>query len=98
MDLTPVYELRERLKTGAVAGTGLIAEDFRLKRAVEAVKPLEKASPVFAKIVQLSTQVLEENCEDRAGTLLEALTLVDALHAGRCGRRNRNKAFGSLLG
>lgn len=79
MDLTPVYELRERLKTGAVAGTGLIAEDFRLKRAVEAVAPLEKASPVFAKIVQLSTQVLEENCEDRAGTLLEALTLVDAL-------------------
>lgn len=79
MDLTPVYELRERLKTGAVAGTGLIAEDFRLKRAVEAVTPLEKASPVFAKIVQLSTQALEENCEDRAGTLLEALTLVDAL-------------------
>ena len=79
MDLTPVYELRERLKTGAVAGTGLIAEDFRLKRAVEAVAPLEKASPVFAKIVQLSAQVLEENCEDRAGTLLEALTLVDAL-------------------
>lgn len=79
MDLTPVYELRERLKTGAVAGTGLIAEDFRLKRAVEAVAPLEKASPVFAKIVQLSTQILEENCEDRAGTLLEALTLVDAL-------------------
>lgn len=79
MDLTPVYELRERLKTGAVAGTGLITEDFRLKRAVEAVAPLEKASPVFAKIVQLSAQVLEENCEDRAGTLLEALTLVDAL-------------------
>lgn len=79
MDLTPVYELRERLKTGAVAGTGLIAEDFRLKRAVEAVTPLEKASPVFAKMVQLSTQALEENCEDRAGTLLEALTLVDAL-------------------
>lgn len=79
MDLTPVYELRERLKTGAVAGTGLITEDFRLKRAVEAAAPLEKASPVLARIVQLSRQILSEDCEDRAGTLLDALTLVDAL-------------------
>lgn len=79
MDLTPVYELRERLKAGAIAGTGLIMEDFRLKRAVEAVTPLEKASPVFARIVQLSRQMISEDCEDRAGTLLDALTLVDAL-------------------
>ena len=79
MDLTPVYELRERLKTGAVAGTGLIREDFRLKRAVEAVAPLEKASPVLARIVQLSKQIMSESCEDRAGALLDALTLLDAL-------------------
>ena len=79
MDLTPVYELRERLKTGAVAGTGLIREDFRLKRAVEAVAPLEKASPVLARIVQLSKQIVSESCEDRAGALLDALTLLDAL-------------------
>ena len=79
MDLTPVYELRERLQTGAVAGTGLIMEDFRLKRAVEAAAPLEKASPVLARIVQLSGQIVSESCEDRAGALLDALTLLDAL-------------------
>ena len=62
MDLTPVYELRERLQTGAVAGTGLIMEDFRLKRAVEAAAPLEKASPVLARIVQLSGQIVSESC------------------------------------
>lgn len=79
MDITPVYELRERLKVGAVAGTGLIAEDFRLKRALEALAPLEKASPVFARMGQLARAVMEENCTDRAGTLLDALTLVDAV-------------------
>lgn len=79
MDITPVYELRERLKVGAVAGTGLITEDFRLRRALENLAPLEKASPVFARIGQLARAVLEENCPDRAGALLDALTLVDAV-------------------
>ena len=47
MDIAPVYELRERLKVGAVAGSGLAASDFRLKRAIEALSPLAAASPVF---------------------------------------------------
>ena len=33
MNLDAMYELRERLETAAVAGVGLIQEDFRLKRA-----------------------------------------------------------------
>ncbi len=79
MDITPLYDLRERLRAGAVAGAGLAAEDFRLRRAVEAMVPLEKASPVFARIVQLSGQILKEDCEDRAGVLMDALTLTDAV-------------------
>ncbi len=79
MDISPVYELRERLKAGAIAGTGLLAEDFRLKRAIDGMAPLEKASPVFARITQLARQSVEEACEDRAGALLDALTLTDAL-------------------
>jgi len=79
MDIAPIYELRERLKAGAVAGAGLAAGDFRLKRAVEAVAPLEKASPVFAKIGQLSRLAVDEACTDRAGALLDALSLVDAV-------------------
>ena len=42
MDLTPLIHLRERLMAGAVAGTALIAEDFRLTRALEALSPFEK--------------------------------------------------------
>ena len=33
MDTTPIYELRERLRAAGIAGTNLLTEDFRLKRA-----------------------------------------------------------------
>lgn len=79
MDLTSLYELRARLKASMIAGTELITEDFRLKRAVQAIKPLEAASPVFAKIGQLTALLLDPACEDRAGTLLDAITLLDAV-------------------
>lgn len=79
MDLTSLYELRARLKASMIAGTELIGEDFRLKRAVQAIKPLEKASPVFAKIGQLTASLSDPACEDRAGLLLDAITLLDAV-------------------
>ncbi len=79
MDIAPVYELRERLKVGAVAGSGLAASDFRLKRAIEALSPLAAASPVFAKLEKLSRLVIQEENQDRAGALLDAITLADAL-------------------
>lgn len=79
MDLRPFYELRERLKTGAVAGAGLAPEDFRLTRAAEAMAPLEAASPVFAKLGALVRNLLSPECADRAGALLDAVTLADAI-------------------
>ena len=47
MDLKALYELHSRLETAAVAGVNLLGEDFRLRRAIEAVEPLAKASPVI---------------------------------------------------
>lgn len=79
MDITPIYELRERLRAAMIAGTNLLPEDFRLKRAVEAFAPLEQAAPVFAKIGQLSRSLLEPGQTDPAGLLLDAITLVDAV-------------------
>lgn len=85
MDITPVYELKARLRAVAIAGTNLLAEDFRLKRAAEAMQPLEAASPVFARIGELVRRLLapetEENGKtaDKEGLLLDAITLVDAL-------------------
>ncbi len=79
MDITPLYELRVRLRTAAIAGSNLCEEDFRLKHSVEALKPLESASPVFAKIGQLTNALITPGGEDKAGQLLEALSLVDAV-------------------
>lgn len=79
MNLTPLYDLRDRLKTGAVAGTGLITEDFRLTRALEAFAPFETASPVFAKLGQSVRNMLSPECQNRAEALLDALSLCDAV-------------------
>ncbi|MCH5270222.1 MAG: hypothetical protein J1E83_05680 [Lachnospiraceae bacterium] len=79
MDITPIYDLRARLRAAMIAGTNLLSEDFRLKRAVEAVTPLEQASPVFARIGQLSKALLNPAQEDKEGALLDTITLVDAV-------------------
>ncbi len=79
MDTTPIYELRERLRAAAMAGTSLLAEDFRLRRACEMFKPLAAASPVFAKIGQLTEQLLSPDISHPQGALLDAVSLTDAV-------------------
>ncbi len=79
MDTTPIYELRERLRAAAMAGTSLLAEDFRLRRACEMFKPLAAASPVFAKIGQLTEQLFSPDISHPQGALLDAVSLTDAV-------------------
>lgn len=79
MNWDVVYELRERLEAAAIAGVNLIVEDFRLKRAVQQMEPLAKASPVFQKIVAMAEKIVQAECEDRAGLLLDTLGLLDAV-------------------
>jgi len=79
MDTTPIYELRERLRVAAMAGTSLLAEDFRLRRVCETFKPLAAASPVFAKIGQLTEQLLSPDISHPQGALLDAVSLTDAV-------------------
>ncbi len=79
MDISPLYELRARLRAAMISGTGLLSEDFRLKRAVEAFAPLEQASPVFAKIGQLSKTLLSPKAETKEVPLPEDTLLEDAL-------------------
>ncbi len=79
MDLQALYDLKERLEHAAIAGTGLLQEDFRLKRAVEALAPLAAASPVFGKIASASQTLLAAPAEGRGKQLLDVLALVDAV-------------------
>lgn len=79
MNLQPLYDVKERLEQAAIAGTGLLGEDFRLRRAAEALKPLAGASPVFGKIDAGLTKLLSAPAEERSGLLLDLLALVDAV-------------------
>ena len=79
MDITPIFELRNQLRSAAIAGANLISENFRLKKSVEAFEPLKGASPVFGKIYELSASLVSGNSESAAGTLLDTITLVDSV-------------------
>ncbi len=79
MDLQALYDLKERLEHAAIAGTGLLQEDFRLKRAIDALSPLAAASPVFKKIASATETLLAASPEDRGKQMLDVLSLVDAV-------------------
>ena len=79
MNLQPLYDVKERLESAALAGVSLLGEDFRLQRAAEGLKPLAAASPVFGKIDAGLTRLLSAPPEQRAGLLLDVLALVDAV-------------------
>lgn len=79
MNLQPLFDLKERLSHAAIAGTRLLPEDFRLQRAVDALAPLAKASPVFQKIEKLSRALLSAPEGARGTMLLDVLSLVDAV-------------------
>lgn len=79
MNLQALYDLKERLEYAAIAGTGLLQEDFRLRRAVEALAPLAGVNPVFAKISAAAKALLNAPKEERSLRLLDVLSLVDAV-------------------
>lgn len=79
MNLQPLYILKERLENCAVAGVGLLDEDFRLKRAVEQFMPLAGAAPVFGKIGAAAQKLLEPATPNRCQVLMDTLALVSAV-------------------
>lgn len=79
MNLQALYDLKERLEYAAIAGTGLMQEDFRLRRAVEAMGPLAGVNPVFGKIGAAAKALLNAPQEERNTRLLDVLSLVDAV-------------------
>lgn len=76
MNITPVYELRTQLRTAAIAGTSLLSENFRLKKAAENFSAIASASPVFTKINEQIKILLNENTPQ---ALLDTITLTDSV-------------------
>lgn len=76
MDITPIYELKTRLRAAMIAGADLLSEDFRLKKAAENFAPLAGSSPVFAKINEMAGKLTNGGSSEE---LLDTITLVDAV-------------------
>ncbi len=79
MNLTPLYDLKERLEASVIAGTALMQEDFRLSRAVEQMEPLAKVSPILAKIIRSAQALVSPKGARKGEALLDVLALVDAV-------------------
>ena len=79
MSLQPLYDVKARLEQTAIAGVGLLGEDFRLWRAAESFKPLAAASPVFGRIDAGLDKLLSAPPGEQTGLLLDLLALVDAV-------------------
>ena len=79
MDISPLFDLRRRLHTAALAGAASCPGDARLARACEGLAPLEAAAPVFRKLGELVRRLCAPEGDERVAVLLEALTLADAL-------------------
>lgn len=77
MNISPFYELRNRLYSSAASGCGTIGEDFRLKRAVEAFEPLAGANKAFMKLYKDCVRLLTS--ENPADILPDCIALADAL-------------------
>ena len=79
MNLTPLNDLKERLENAIFAGTSLIKDDFRLKKAYENFLPLSEVNPVFAKIKAGMDAVMASEKDSLNATILDTLSLIDAV-------------------
>ena len=77
MNTTPFYELHDRLYDRASAGCASIAEDFRLKHAVENMAPLAEANKTFARLGNMCAKLFTE--PEPALLLANCIALADAL-------------------
>ncbi len=77
--MNPFIELKERLVYLAMAGTQLLSEDFRLKKAAQSFAPLAEKNPVFQKIHTDLEKLLTAPKEQQGTLLLGLLGLIDAV-------------------
>lgn len=73
----PFFALRDRLYAAAAAGTAVIAEDFRLQRAIEAFQPLAASNKVFARLYAMCAGLAQ--AQSPALQLAECIALADAV-------------------
>ena len=79
MSIAVLVQVYDEVRRLAIAGSAVAPGDFRLKKLIP---PLEKSGekvPVFAKVAQAATAVVDSNDRTASTALLELTTLVNAI-------------------
>ena len=94
MEIAVFYEVQDRLYNAALAGSNILAEDFRLKRAVEGLAALAEKGKVFAALKQKCEKLLEAG-EDASSQLADCIALADAIAVtlGHSGAADAEEVF-----
>lgn len=74
--LNQVYDEVRRL---AIAGSAVAPGDFRLKKLIAPLEQAGQKAPVFAKLAQAASKVVDGNEKTASESLLELSTLVNAV-------------------
>ena len=90
MDLTSLYDLKERIENAVFSGTSLLHDDFKLKKAYENFLPLSELNPVFGKIKAGMEGVYSADKDNMNEKLLDTLPVG----GGQGGRRNQDSRAG----
>lgn len=77
--MNPVMLLQQCLTESAMAGTNLLGENFRLKKAAESLTPLAARNPVFRKMQEDTKALFTLPAQEQGMQLLKVLSLVNAV-------------------
>jgi hypothetical protein len=79
MSIHILYELQHEVRRLMIAGSGLAAGDVRLTRMLPQLQKLGETTPVFQRMAQAVSQVVEAEASGSASALLELGTLLQSV-------------------
>jgi hypothetical protein len=79
MSMPVLIEVYDEVRRLAIAGSAVAPGDFRLKKLVPPLTKSGEKAPVFAKVAQAVSAVVDSNDKTASAALLELTTLVNAI-------------------
>lgn len=79
MSIAVLGQVYDEVRRLAIAGSAVAPGDFRLKKLIPALEQAGAKAPVFAKIAEATTALVESDEKSSSAALLELGTLVNAV-------------------